>query len=287
MTIERKFVQEGISKAQIDEFVKNELRRVGYAGMEIKKAPLGTRITIYAERPGMVIGKKGKSVKYLTKTIADDYNIENPQIEVDSVPIPELNPNIMARRIVRMLERGMHFRRSAYSVLRRVMSSGARGVEILLRGKLTGERGRHVRFKSGYIKKCGEPAKELVYHANAEANLKQGIIGVQVSIMPPHLRLPDKVNYDVDLDSLEVAEEEIGDKKSQEKSKKSKKESKEKKKKSKKSTNKGKKDVSKDKKKADIVKSSNYKEKSKFKSKKKVQSKKEDKPKPKTKKKGE
>lgn len=204
MTIERKFVEQGVAKAQVDEFLKKELLRVGYAGMEIKKAPLGTRITIFAEKPGMVIGKKGKSIKYLTKTIAEEYKIENPQIEVDSVPIPELNPNIMARRLVRMLESNMHFRRSAYSILRRVMSAGARGIEITLHGKLTGERARSERFKEGYIQKCGEPASELVYHATAEANLKQGIIGVQVYIMPPHLRLADKIDTKGSIDSQET-----------------------------------------------------------------------------------
>ena len=240
MTIERKFVQEGISKAQVDEFVSNELKRVGYAGMEIKKAPLGTRITIYAEKPGMVIGKKGKSIKFLTKTIAEEYNIENPQIEVDTVPIPELNPNIMARRLVRMLETGMHFRRSAYSILRRVMAAGARGVEIVINGKLTGERGRHERFKEGYIKKCGEPASELVYHANAVANLKQGIVGVQIRIMPPHLRLPDKINMILDKSSVESQTEEIVEESIKESPKESKKGSDKKSKSKKESDNKSK-----------------------------------------------
>ena len=73
------------------------------------------------------------------------------------------------------------------------MNNGARGVEIRISGKLTGERAKSVRFYQGYIAKVGNPAETLVSRGYAQALLKLGVLGVKVSIMPPDARLPDEI----------------------------------------------------------------------------------------------
>jgi small subunit ribosomal protein S3 len=83
----------------------------------------------------MVIGRRGRNVKELTNELETRFNLENPQIEVNQIPVPELNALVMANRIASGLIRGIHFRRAGYSVLRRVMKAGARGVEITIKGK--------------------------------------------------------------------------------------------------------------------------------------------------------
>ena len=55
--IEKNFVTEGLRRNQIDEYLEKELERAGYGGMDIQVTPLGTMVTVYAERPGMVIGR--------------------------------------------------------------------------------------------------------------------------------------------------------------------------------------------------------------------------------------
>ncbi|HIP15866.1 MAG TPA: 30S ribosomal protein S3, partial [Methanothermococcus okinawensis] len=50
--IERVFVKEHVTEALVDEYLKNRLTRAGYSHMEMKKTPIGTRIIIYAEKPG-------------------------------------------------------------------------------------------------------------------------------------------------------------------------------------------------------------------------------------------
>ena len=59
MGIERKFVQDGLTKARINEYFTKQLERAGYGGMVINRTPMGTQITLFAEKPGMVIGKGG------------------------------------------------------------------------------------------------------------------------------------------------------------------------------------------------------------------------------------
>ena len=198
MPLKPPFISESMKRIRIEEFLLSELGRAGYGGMEIQRTPLGTRIAIYAERPGMVIGGHGKQIKKLTKTLEDEFKIENPQIEVREVEVPELNAQIMAQRIASALERGMHFRRVAYTALKRIMDAGAKGVEIIISGKISGERARYEKFREGYIRKCGEPVEKFARVAHVQARLKPGVMGVTVRIMPPSAIFPDEVKPKVE-----------------------------------------------------------------------------------------
>lgn len=190
--IEKDFVTEGLKRTRIDEYLENELERAGYGGMEIQVTPLGTMVVVYAERPGMVIGRGGKTVRSITQNLKTGYGLENPQVEVKEVDVPELNPKIMAHKIAAMLQRGMHFRRVAYTALRRIMGAGAQGVEVTISGKIRGSRSACAKFTDGYIKKCGEPSTRFVKHGFATVQLKPGVLGINVRIMPPEITLPDK-----------------------------------------------------------------------------------------------
>ncbi|MBA1343406.1 MAG: 30S ribosomal protein S3 [ANME-2 cluster archaeon] len=191
MTVERKFVQQGLNRARMDEYFSGELERAGYAGMEMNRTPMGTQITIFAEKPGMVIGKGGKVVRKLTKDMDQYYDLDNPQIDVQSVGIPELNAQLMASRIASALERGWYFRKAAHSTLRRIIGAGAIGCRIVLSGKLTGPRSRIEKVVEGYIVHAGKPAEEIVHHGFSTAVRKLGTIGCSVQIVLPGTVLPD------------------------------------------------------------------------------------------------
>jgi len=191
MTVERKFVQQGLNRARMDEYFAGELERAGYAGMEMNRTPMGTQITIFAEKPGMVIGKGGKVVRKLTRDMDQYYDLDNPQIDVQSVGIPELNAQLMASRIASALERGWYFRKAAHSTLRRIIGAGAIGCRIVLSGKLTGPRSRIEKVVEGYIVHAGKPAEEIVHHGFSTAVQKLGTIGCSVQIVLPGTVLPD------------------------------------------------------------------------------------------------
>ncbi|AGN17153.1 MAG: 30S ribosomal protein S3 [Methanobrevibacter boviskoreani] len=213
--IEKDFVTEGLKRTKIDEFLSSELERAGYGGMEVQVTPLGTMIVVYAERPGMVIGRGGKTVRAITQTLKNNFGLDNPQVEVKEVDVPELNPKIMASKIANNLQRGMHFRRVAYSNIRRIMGAGAQGVEITISGKIRGSRSAVAKFSEGYIKKCGEPATKFIKEGFATVHLKPGVLGVFVRIMPPEAVLPDKVEIiapvvkDIEEDIEETPAEEV------------------------------------------------------------------------------
>lgn len=203
--IEKDFVKEGLKRTRIDEYLETKLDRAGYGGMDIQVTPVGTIVLVYAEKPGMVIGRGGKTVRSITKTLKNEFDLENPQVEVKEVEVPELNPRIMANKIVSMLQRGMHFRRVAYSIIRRIMSAGAQGVEVTISGKIRGSRSACAKFNEGYIKKCGEPSIKHVKEGFATVQLKPGVLGIYVRIMPPEIVLPDHVEIDEPVEA-DVAE---------------------------------------------------------------------------------
>ena len=193
------FITKKIEKAEIDEYLATELKRAWYGKVEIQKTPLGTRLVIHAARPGIVIGRRGKNVKDLTIEMERRFHLENPQIEVAEIEVPELNARVMAERLASRLERGTQYRRAAYSILRRIKEAGVKGVEITVSGKLTSHRARYKKFREGFVAKCGDPANLYVDSAVAYAILKKGVVGVNVKIMQNPDLLPNEIKLRTDI----------------------------------------------------------------------------------------
>jgi small subunit ribosomal protein S3 len=87
------------------------------------------------------------------------------------------------------------------------MDAGALGVEIVISGKLRTERARFEKFRAGYFPRCGDAALKYMKKAEAHVQLKPGIIGVKVKIMPPDAQFPDKIQIVEELPPEEKAEE--------------------------------------------------------------------------------
>jgi len=206
MTVEDKFIEKGLEKVELENFLEKTLGRAGYAGVEIKRLPTGTRIALYVERPGMVIGKKGGKIYQLTEELEKRFKIERPQVEVIEIKNPELCAPIMAKRIAFAIERGINVRRVGQRMLNRIMEAGAKGAEIVIAGKIAGERKKRVRFYSGYLVKTGDLAQKYVSYGYAQALTKPGTIGVKVWILPPDAPILDKIP----IKELKIEEEEVG-----------------------------------------------------------------------------
>ena len=194
------FIEESVKKAEIDEFLRNEFERAGYGGVSITKTPLGTHIVVYTMRPGLVIGRGGETIRELARVLEEKFQLPIPQISVAEIEIPELNAYVVASRIASALKRGVHYRRSGYWALNQIMEAGALGAEIIISGKLRTDRARYEKFRAGYMPKSGEPARKYMRKAEVHVQLKSGILGVKVRIMPPEAKFPDQV---------QIVEEEI------------------------------------------------------------------------------
>lgn len=203
---DKRIIVENMRRVLLKEYLMRETRRAGFGGLDIQRTPMGTRVTLLSERPGLVIGRKGGAIKSLTDAVERQFKFDNPQIEVQEVANPSLNAQIMAEKLANALERGWHFRRAGHSTVRRIMEAGGKGCLVIIAGKLTGQRHRTEKFKAGHIKYCGEPRNLWMDRGFAVAKLKPGVIGVTVEIMNPLAKLPDEIEVKAAVPgALEVA----------------------------------------------------------------------------------
>ena len=207
MSVIKHFVSEAVKRTEIDEFLRNEFERAGYGGVDITKTPLGTHIVVYAMRPGLIIGRGGETIKELATTFEQKFSLSNPQISVAEIEVPELNAYVIASRIASALKRGVHFRRAGFWALQQVMEAGALGAEIIISGKMRTERARYEKFREGYLPKSGEPALKYLRKAELHVQLKPGIFGVKVRIIPPEAKFPDQIQIPEEILEEKATEE--------------------------------------------------------------------------------
>jgi small subunit ribosomal protein S3 len=193
MSITKHFISESIRNLEIDEYLEKSLDRAGYGGVEITRTPLGTRVVVYAMKPGIVIGRRGTNIHDLSKILEEKFKLSNPQIAVSEIEVPELNPKIMASRMSESLSKGTHFRRVGFWASNQIMRAGALGVEIIIRGKLTTQRHRFEKYIAGYLPKAGDPASRNARRAVTHVKLKPGVLGITIRIIPPDATFPDQI----------------------------------------------------------------------------------------------
>jgi len=193
--IERKFILERLKEYKIQTNIDNAIKGAGHAFTEIEKTPLGDKIIIHASKPGIIVGRRGSTIRDMTQTLGKQFKLDNPQIEIEEVQNPFINARIVAEKIALALERygSSRFKKIGYSMLENVINNGALGVEILMSGKIPGARAKTWRFYMGYMKKSGSVAQSGVDFAIKTAELKSGTLGIQVRILPKSVKLPDEV----------------------------------------------------------------------------------------------
>lgn len=192
-TINEKFIEERFEKYRIMKFLADRFDRAGLADVDIQRTPLVTRINISVLNPARVIGKKGRLINELMEDIKKQFRIENPQINVNEVTHPYLEPRIVGKKAAHYIEMGKKVRAILHFLLREILRSGALGAEIQASGKIgaKGAKARRLRVSAGYIPKSGDSARAIkVAHINA--NTKSGVIGILVRIVLPGTVFPDK-----------------------------------------------------------------------------------------------
>ncbi|MBI2124559.1 30S ribosomal protein S3 [Candidatus Pacearchaeota archaeon] len=191
---EKKFVQFKKDEFGVREFIKNSLGIGIVSGVDMEYTPVGEKIIVYTTKPGLVIGRRGEKIDELTGVLKKRFKLENPHIEIAEITRPELDAQIMADEIALLIERQgtVRFKMVAYKILERIIHAGALGVEIVLSGKLPGERAKSWRFASGYLKKTGDTAK-IVGRAKSTARTVAGVVGIKVGILPPDVQIHDRI----------------------------------------------------------------------------------------------
>jgi small subunit ribosomal protein S3 len=181
----------------IKESVKKMLGKGKVSKVKIEYTPVGEKIIISTNKPGLIIGRGGEKLNEITEYLRKNFKFENLHLDIEEIMEPEFDAQIIADEIALGLERfgPLKFKILSYRSLEKVMKAGALGCEIRLSGKLPSSRAKTWRFAQGYLKKTGDSAK-VVDRAQARAETKPGTVGIKVSILSPHAILKDKITID-------------------------------------------------------------------------------------------
>lgn len=176
----KNYVELLLEDIKIRKFLKKRLGHAGISKVEIERASQRATVTIYAAKPGIIIGKKGSEIDLLRKDIQA---MTGKQVYVNILEVkrPELDAVLVAENVARQLERRIAFRRAMKRAVSTSMDAGAKGIRIACAGRLAGaEIARREWYREGQI-----PLHTLRAHIDfgqATAHTTYGTIGVKIWI---------------------------------------------------------------------------------------------------------
>ena len=176
----RDYVEKVLEDREIRKFIYANVGQAGVKEVEIERSLNKIKITVYVARPGMVIGRGGAKIELLRDGLEKICGVR-PELSVEEVKSPSLSAALVAQEVVRQIERRRYPARVIVAEAEKVMSRGAQGVKVEIRGRTGG--GRFAR--KGRVTRGSVPLQTIrakVDYALGVANTKYGTIGVKVWI---------------------------------------------------------------------------------------------------------
>lgn len=165
---------------KVREFLQKKLLQAGISRIQIDRPARNARVTIYAARPGVIIGKSGKEIEGLRDQISKIVNVP-VHVTIEEVRKPELDAKLVALSVAQQLERRIMFRRAMKRAVASALRSGALGIKISVSGRLGGsEIARTEWYREGRVPL--QTFRADIDYALAEAFTTYGVIGVKVWI---------------------------------------------------------------------------------------------------------
>jgi small subunit ribosomal protein S3 len=185
---ERNYKATVIEDYKLRNLLMERLKNAGIAKVEIERSINTVKIIIHVSRPGIVIGRGGSGVEELKKQIQAFFALQRgtkqaPKFDVNVEPIkePNLDAQLVARNITEQLIRRLPYKRILNQTAERVIQSGAKGVRIVLAGRIGGaEIGRREKIQKGTVPLS--TIRENIHYASVPALTKKGYVGVKVWI---------------------------------------------------------------------------------------------------------
>lgn len=165
------------------QYLLKSLYSAGVPKVEIERDTKRVRINIHCAKPGMVIGKQGAEIEKLKATCAKKLGKDPSEVFINIVEIkqPDLNATLVAQSIAQQLERRVAFRRAVKGAIRNTMRFGARGIKVMVSGRIGGaEIARSETYKEGTIPL--QTIRADIDYGTAEAATTYGRLGVKVWI---------------------------------------------------------------------------------------------------------
>lgn len=188
---DKKYKETLLEDYLIRKSLMERLKNAGISEVEIERSINSLRITAYVSKPGMVIGRGGQGLEelklYLHKNHIKKSVVKNQyklDIRVEPIKDPNLDAYLVAKNISEQLIRRLPAKRIMATTVEKVMGSGAKGVRIVLAGRIGGaEIGRREKLQQGTVPLS--TIRENIVYASHPALTKKGYIGVKVWINKP------------------------------------------------------------------------------------------------------
>ena len=162
---------------EIQELVRKLGDRAGVSQVEIERFPGKIRIVVNTAKPGILIGRKGETVKILRKGL-EDLTSKKIDLEIREIKNPDCDALLISENIASQIERRISYRRAMKRAIQQAIRQGAQGVKIQVAGRLNGaEMCRTIWLREGRV-----PLQTLradIDFARAEAATTYGKIGVK------------------------------------------------------------------------------------------------------------
>ena len=175
----RNYAKNLVADQKIRGFLRGRLVNAAVSRSELVRAGENLNITILTGRPGIAIGMKGEDIEKLRRQILEMNNQVPVQIAVEEIRKPELDARLVAENVCQQLEKRIMFRRAMRRAVQSAMRLGAKGVKVMIAGRLNGaEIARTEWYREGRV-----PLHTLradVDYGFAEAHTTYGVIGVKV-----------------------------------------------------------------------------------------------------------
>ncbi|MBN1955715.1 MAG: 30S ribosomal protein S3 [Anaerolineae bacterium] len=164
----------------IRDLIATDLANAAISRVEIERFPNQVQVIIWTARPGIVIGRKGASVKALRRDL-EELTGKRVHVDVQEVEQPELDARLVAQNIVAQLERRISHGRAMKRAIQQAMRAGAEGVMLICKGRIGGaEMARPVSMREGQVPR--QTLRADIDYAIEEAHTTYGRIGVKVWI---------------------------------------------------------------------------------------------------------
>ncbi len=170
-----------LSDYELRKFLKKKLYHAGISDILIERTPKKVRITIFAAKPGIIIGKGGSEVEALKKELQKMLGDKELILNIKEERKPQLSAQLAAENVANQIERRVAFRRAMKKVIQNALKAGAKGIKVQVSGRLNGaEMARTEWYLEGRVPLHTLRAK--IDYGFAEALTTYGIIGVKVWI---------------------------------------------------------------------------------------------------------
>lgn len=169
-----------VQDLKIRQYLEKRLKNAAVSDITIQRPAQNMSVTVHTARPGIVIGKKGEDIDRMRRELTKIAGI-NVDVSVEEIRKPEIDATLVADSICQQLEKRVMFRRAMKRAVTSAMRAGAKGVKVMVAGRLNGaEIARSEWYREGRV-----PLHTLradIDYGTGEAHTTYGVIGVKVWI---------------------------------------------------------------------------------------------------------